>query len=74
MAERVLVLGGGQLGLMMAEAAARLGGVVDRYDPEREVVLPGTSDMTVRLDADQCLARYDVITAEREAFPDSGAY
>ena len=73
MAERVLVLGGGQLGLMMAESAARLGHVVDRYDPERDLILPGTSDMTVKLDADQCLARYDVITAEREAFPDTGA-
>ena len=40
---RVLVLGGGQLGLMMAEAAARLGLVVDRYDPERALLLPGTS-------------------------------
>lgn len=73
MASRLLVLGGGQLGLMMAEAAARLGLVVDRYDPERNVVIPGTSDMTVTLDADHCLARYAAITAEREAFPDSGA-
>ena len=44
---RVLVLGGGQLGLMMAEAAARLGLVVDRYDPERALLLPGTSDLAV---------------------------
>ena len=35
---RVLVLGGGQLGLMMAEAAARLGLVVDRYDPELSLI------------------------------------
>lgn len=73
MAERILVLGGGQLGLMMAEAAARLGLVVDRYDPERDLLLPGTSDMTVKMDADHCLARYSAITAEREAFPDTGA-
>jgi 5-(carboxyamino)imidazole ribonucleotide synthase len=69
---RVLVLGGGQLGLMMAEAAARLGLVVDRYDPERAVLLPGTSDLSVPITWEQCLERYPVITVEREAFPDSG--
>jgi len=69
---RVLVLGGGQLGLMMAEAAARLGLVVDRYDPERALLLPGTSDLAVPVTWEECLERYPVITVEREAFPDSG--
>lgn len=69
---RVLVLGGGQLGLMMAEAAARLGLVVDRYDPERAVLLPGTSDLPVPITWEQCQERYPVITVEREAFPDTG--
>lgn len=69
---RVLVLGGGQLGLMMAEAAARLGLVVDRYDPERALLLPGTSDLAVPITWEECLERYPAITVEREAFPDSG--
>ena len=69
---RVLVLGGGQLGLMMAESAARLGLVVDRYDPERAMLLPGTSDLPVAIDWEQCLERYPVVTVEREAFPDAG--
>lgn len=68
----VLVLGGGQLGLMMAEAAARLGLVVDRYDPERAVLLPGTSDLAVPITWEECCQRYPVITVEREAFPTSG--
>lgn len=69
---RVLVLGGGQLGLMMAEAAAQLGLVVDRYDPERAVLLPGTTDLPVTIGWDECMARYPVVTVEREAFPDTG--
>lgn len=69
---RVLVLGGGQLGLMMAEAAARLGLVVDRYDPERAMLLPGTSDLPVPISWEECLERYPVVTVEREAFPDTG--
>ena len=70
--DRVLVLGGGQLGLMMAEAAARLGLVVDRYDPERALLLPGTSDLAVPISWEECLERYPVITVEREAFPETG--
>lgn len=69
---RVLVLGGGQLGLMMAEAGARLGLVIDRYDPERALLLPGTSDLAVPMTWQQCQERYPVITVEREAFPDTG--
>lgn len=68
----VLILGGGQLGLMIAEAAARLGLVVDRYDPENACLLPGTSDFACALDYDTAMQRYAAITVEREAFPDSG--
>ncbi|MGB1221044.1 MAG: ATP-grasp domain-containing protein [Alcanivoracaceae bacterium] len=67
----ILVLGGGQLGLMMAEAAARYGIAVDRYDPEGDRLLPGTSDLGVPATTDT-LARYARITVEREAFPDTG--
>lgn len=67
-----LILGGGQLGLMIAAAAARLGLVVDRYDPENACVLPGTSDLQCPLDWDTAQARYAAITVEREAFPDTG--
>lgn len=69
---KALILGGGQLGLMMAEAGARLGLVVDRFDPERNVLIPGTSDFTVDVSLEQCLERYDVISVEREAFPAEG--
>ena len=58
---RVLVLGGGQLGLMMAEAAARLGLVVDRYDPERALLLPGTSDLAVPISWEECQDRKSVV-------------
>lgn len=68
----LLILGGGQLGLMIAEAAARLGLVVDRYDPENACLLPGTSDLPVPLDHATALARYPHVTVEREAFPATG--
>lgn len=68
----LLILGGGQLGLMIAEAAARLGLVVDRYDPENACLLPGTSDFRCELDWDTAQQRYNAITVEREAFPSDG--
>lgn len=68
----LLILGGGQLGLMIAEAAAQLGLVVDRYDPENACLLPGTSDLGIPLDHATALARYPWVTVEREAFPDTG--
>lgn len=67
----VLVIGQGQLGLMLAAAGARLGIVVDRLNPEESVLLPGTSDLAVPTDLDSLLARYPVITAEREQLPDT---
>lgn len=68
----ILILGAGQLGLMIAAAAARLGLAVDRYDPENSCLLPGTSDYACALDYDTAMQRYAAITVEREAFPDSG--
>lgn len=69
MKQPILVLGSGQLGLMMAEAGARLGIVVDRMSPEEDTLVPGTSDLSRPLDVDFCLERYPVITAEREHLP-----
>lgn len=68
----LLILGSGQLGLMTAEAAARLGLVVDRYDPENSRLLPGTSDFGCAIETQTVLQRYGAVTVEREAFPDSG--
>ncbi len=68
----ILLLGYGQLGLMIAEAGARLGLVVDRYDPENACMLPGTSDFPTQIDLESALSRYAAISVEREAFPDTG--
>lgn len=65
---RVLALGSGQLGLMMAEAAARIGVVVDRLDPRTGEILPGTSDLRVRLTEAEIADRYQTITVEQERF------
>jgi len=70
--DRVLVLGGGQLGLMLAEAGASLGIVVDRLDPDTGKVLPGTSDLPVTLGDREILSRYQIITTEREHLPRHG--
>ena len=67
----VLVIGQGQLGLMLAAAGARLGITVDRLNPEESLLLPGTSDLAVATDLESLLARYPVITAEREQLPDT---
>jgi 5-(carboxyamino)imidazole ribonucleotide synthase len=67
----VLVLGNGQLGLMLAEAGARLGIPVDCMSPENDTLQPGASDYALPLDTAACLDRYPVITVEREHLPDS---
>lgn len=71
MSTRILVLGQGQLGLMLAEAGIRLGLVVDRLDPDGERLLPGSSDLELEVTAEGLLQRYSVITAEREQLPDT---
>jgi 5-(carboxyamino)imidazole ribonucleotide synthase len=68
--KRVLVLGSGQLGLMLAEAASRLGLELDRLDPEKDVLLHGTSPARHGLPRDWSARDYDVVTVEREHFPD----
>ena len=62
----VLVVGAGQLGLMMASAGARFGISVDRIDHVSGELLPGTS--STRIPGEPVLAdnKYSVITAELE--------
>lgn len=69
----VLVLGNGQLGLMLAEAGTRLGVPVDCMSPENDTLHPGASDYALPLDSAACLERYPVITVEREHLPDSAS-
>lgn len=67
----LLILGHGQLGLMMAAEAARLGLVVDRLDMQTGELLLGTTVKRQAISADQIFADYDVITAEIEHLPHS---
>lgn len=67
---RVLVLGSGQLGLMLAEAAARLGVELDRLDLRDRELLRGTSQRRYPLPADWSADAYDVVTVELEHFSD----
>ena len=68
----MLVLGGGQLGLMMAIYAAKLGLKIDRLDTDSRQLLPGASHR-VRIDTtpEHLSTAYDVITAEIEHLPDT---
>lgn len=68
---RVLVIGAGQLSLMLAEAGSRLGIEVDRLDPFNGILRHGTSLDPVVYQLDALLARADVITAEIEHLPDN---
>ena len=61
-----LVVGAGQLGLMMAAAGARFGISVDRIDHVSGEILPGTSSTRIQLDPDEIATKYGVITAELE--------
>ena len=65
----ILILGGGQLGLMMAEAGIHLGVVVDRLDTATGKVIPGTSDLRVEMSLQEIENRYAMITAEMEHLP-----
>jgi len=62
----VLVVGAGQLGLMMAAAGARFGYSVDRIDHINGEVLPGTSSSRLQMSHEQIIERYPLITAELE--------
>src|SRR5690554_7514218 len=68
---RVLVIGAGQLSLMLAEAGSRLGIQVDRLDPFSGDLRLGTSTDVVGYELDALLAKADVITAEIEHLPDN---
>jgi 5-(carboxyamino)imidazole ribonucleotide synthase len=68
--QRILVLGSGQLGLMLAEAASRLGVQLDRLNPEEWTLLRGTSPVPEALPRDWDGLHYDRVTVEREHFPD----
>lgn len=70
--KRILVLGDGQLGLMLAEAAARLGLVLDRLAPESGLLFRGTGRRAELLPETWESSEYDLVTAEREHLPQSG--
>ena len=69
--KRLLVLGDGQLGLMLAEAASRLGVVLDRLALDGERLYRGTSSVGEPLPRDWDPSTYDLITAEREHLGES---
>ena len=62
----VLVVGAGQLGLMMAAAGARFGISVDRVDHVTGEVLAGTSRTRMHMKLEEVVDHYKVITAELE--------
>lgn len=67
----VLVVGAGQLGLMMAAAGARFGIPVDRMDHVTGELVPGTSNLRLHMSLDDIEQRYPVITAELEHLGDT---
>ena len=71
MKSAVLLLGGGQLGLMMAEAGAQLALHVDRLDLRTDQIIPGTSGLRLTSAVEEILERYPVISAELEHLPDT---
>ena len=66
MTDTLLVLGTGQLGLMMAQAGAALGISVDRLDIAEGLLYPGTSSYAVPVMPKQVRDRYAHVTVERE--------
>lgn len=62
----VLVVGAGQLGLMMAAAGARFAISVDRIDHVSGELVPGTSRLRLPMPERQSLLGYGAITAELE--------
>ena len=65
----MLILGDGQLGLMMATYAGQLGLQVDRLDMDSCELLPGCSKVRVNTTLKDLLKQYNVITAEIEHLP-----
>jgi len=66
MHDKLLVLGTGQLGLMMAQAGAALGISVDRLDVAEGQLYPGTSSCPFPVTPEFIKARYPHATVERE--------
>ncbi len=69
--KRLLILGSGQLGLMLAAEGARLGLTIDRLDMQSGEILLGTSPKRIPASQQQILNDYDVISAEIEHLPHS---
>lgn len=69
--KRILVIGDGQLGMMLAAAAARLGLALDRLAPGGERLYRGTGRSGEDLPPGWNGADYDIVTVEREHLPDS---
>ena len=67
--KRVLVIGDGQLGLMLAQEAAGIGIELDRLCPERGLRYRGTGRRPEAVPQGWCADEYDVLTAEREHLP-----
>ncbi|MEZ5525756.1 MAG: ATP-grasp domain-containing protein [Pseudomonadales bacterium] len=67
----VLVVGAGQLGLMMAAAGARFGIPVDRMDHVTGELVPGTSNLRLQVPLEEIEQRYSIITAELEHLGDT---
>jgi 5-(carboxyamino)imidazole ribonucleotide synthase len=67
--KRLLVIGDGQLGLMLAEAASRIGLILDRVSPEQSLLFHGTGRHGIALPHDWSAADYEIVTAEREHLP-----
>lgn len=70
--KKVLVLGDGQLGLMLAAAASRLGVVLERVSLDGDCLYRGTSAVGERLPSDWDPSTYDLVTAEREHLGEGG--
>jgi len=62
----ILVVGAGQLGLMMAAAGGRFATSVDRIDHVTGELVPGTSRLRLPMPGDDALSGYVAITAELE--------
>ena len=62
--KRLLVIGDGQLGLMLAEAASRIGLILDRVSPEQSLLFHGTGRHGIALPHDWSAADYEIVTAE----------
>lgn len=68
---KMLILGSGQLGLMMAEVAVKYSMVVDRFDLQTNELIYSASNHRVSASLEAVLNEYDVISAELEHLPNN---